>query len=295
MYTSTEDARSDLFLSGAVFLFGGVIVQALLRIVPLDRIPGVRIVVSVVLPLVTTVLVPYLLIRYRKEPWSMYGLAGFSPSAFGLGVVLGIPLAIAGVLAAIVAGSPPGLAIPLAGIADSGFPVEDLLARIARWLGYVLLAAYGTVKARDAFRGEHQTLAGGARQIALVLGGAAGIAAALLLLSLATQGRLPADLPVAAELLLRALGVATAVVLMLGRVRGAVTTTRPTLVTPAVLLGMVAIRGLRFDAVSFVTSVYIVGLLALLGLVVGMLQESRRTAWGAVGLGLTIATLTTFV
>ncbi len=69
MYTSTEDARSDLFLSGAVFLFGGIIVQAVLRIIPLDRIPGLGAVLAVVLPLVTTVLVPYLLIRYRKEPW----------------------------------------------------------------------------------------------------------------------------------------------------------------------------------------------------------------------------------
>lgn len=295
MYTSTQDARSDLFLSAAVFMFGGLIVQAVLRIIPLGRIPGLTPVLAVVLPLVTTILVPFLLIRYRKEPWSMYGLAGFAPTAFVLGVGLAVPLAIAGVIAAVVTGTSPAFAVPLAGLTDAGASVVDLLARIARWLGYVLLAVYGTVKARDAFSAMPQAMLAVARQIAGILGGVVAVATALLLVSMATQGRLPDDLHVAAELVLTALGVATAVVVMLGRIGSAGTVTRPTLVTPAVLLGMVLLRGLRFDALSLVTAVYYIGLLALLGLVVGLLQESRRTAWAAVGLALAIATLTTFV
>lgn len=293
MYTSTEDARSDLFLSGAVFLFGGIIVQAILAIIPLDRIPGVRLPLVVVLPLVTTVLVPFLLIRYRKEPWSMYGLAGFSGRVFGLGVALALPIVLAGVALALLAQVPPLAAVPLAG-ADHLAGVETVLVRTTRWLGYVLLAAYGTVKARDAFRGTPQVMYTGARQIAGILGVAVAVAGVLLLVSRAARGQLTGDLIGSAELLLLPLGVASAVVVVLGSVRGAGTVTRPTLVTPAVLMGMAAIRGLAFDAVAFVTTIYLVGLLALLGLVIGMLQESRQTAWGAVGLGLAIGALTIF-
>lgn len=294
MYTSTEDARSDLFLSGAVFLFGGIIVQAVLRIIPLDRIPGVRLPLVVALPLVTTVLVPFLLIRYRKEPWSMYGLGRVSGSALGFGLVLTAPLALAGVVVALIAQAPPASSIPLTGV-DSLAGVELVLVRTARWVGMVLLAVYGTVKARDAFRGEHQALYDGARQVGSILAVAVAVAAVLLLASMAAQGRLGASLAVPAELLLMPLAVVAAAVVVLGSTRHAGTTTRPTLVTPAVLMGLAAIRGLGFDAVAFVTTIFLVGLLALLGLVVGMLQESRGTAWGAVGLGLGVATLTTFV
>lgn len=295
MYTSTEDARSDLFLSGAVFLFGGVIVRALLAIIPLERIPGLDAVLAVLLPLVTTILVPFLLIRYRNEPWSMYGLAGTAPSTFGFGVVLGLPLVVAGLAVALAAGASPVAAVPLLGLAESGIRVEELLARIARWLGYALLAVYGTVKARDAFSGTPQAMAAVARQVATVLGIAVSVAALLLLVSMATRGTLSGDLGLAAERVLLPLAVATAVMVARARTAGAGATTRPTLLTPAVLLGLAAIRGLGFDAVSFVTTVYTVGLLALLGLVVGLLQESRRAAWGAVGLGLTIAALTPFL
>lgn len=295
MYTSTEDARSDLFLSGAVFLFGGVIVRALLGIVPLERIPGLDAVLAVLLPLVTTILVPFLLIRYRNEPWSMYGLSGMAPSTFGFGVLLALPLVVAGLAVALAAGASAAAAVPLLGLAESGIRVEELLARIARWLGYALLAVYGTVKARDAFSGTHQAMAAVARQIAMVLGIAVGVAALLLLVSMATQGTLSGDLALAAERVLLPLAVATAVMIARARTAGAGATTRPTLLTPAVLLGLAAIRGIGFDAVSFVTTVYTVGLLALLGLVIGLLQESRRATWGAVGLGLTIAALTPFL
>lgn len=296
MYTSTQDARSDLFLAAGVFLFGGVIVQAVLGLVPLDRIQVVGLLLRITLPLVTTVLVPFLLIRYRKEPWSHYGLARFTPSTFGLGVALAVPLAIAGVAVALLAGAAPGASVPLAGLAGAANGWEVVLSRVVRWLGYTLLAVYGTVKARDAFNGTHQALPAAARQIALILAGAVGVASVLLILSMAARGGLAAGgTVVAVERLLTALGVATAVVIMLGSLTRAGATTRPTLVTPAVLVGMVLIRGLRFDAVSLVTMVYFIGLLALLGLVVGLLQESRHTAWGAVGLGLGIAMLTNFV
>lgn len=291
MYTSTEDARSDLFLAGAVFLFGGIILRVLLNIVPLGRIPLVAPLLAIVLPLVTTVLVPFLLIRYRREPWSMYGLASFSPTAFGYGALLGVPAVLAALMGALATGLPPASAVPLAGIMGAG--AVDVLARTAQWLGFALLAVYGTVKARDAFRGEAQTLEQGARAIAKILGLAVLAAVVLLLLSLAARGVLLANLEAAVGIILMPLAVATALVIVLGQIRGAGSTTRPTLVTPAVLLGLAGFQ-ISFDAVAFVTAVYLGGLLALLGLLIGVLQEWRRSAWAAIGLMLVIAVLSSF-
>ncbi|HVL98928.1 MAG TPA: hypothetical protein VM324_06535 [Egibacteraceae bacterium] len=289
MYTSTEDARSDLFLAGAVFAFGGILVQFVLAVVPLNRIPGAAPVLAVVLPLVTTVLVPFLLIRYRKEPWSMYGLGGFSAAAFASGALLGVPIVVAGLVAAVVAGVPVDDRVPLLAVAD---PVRPL-ARAAQWLGYALLAAYGTVKARDAFTGYPEPMAPQGRRIAGLLAAAAAVALVLLLVSLAARGALLANLGVAAALVLFALGVGASVLLALSRVPARATATRAVLLTPAVLLGLAGLH-LTFEAVAFVFTIYNVGLLALVGLLVGVLQEGRRTAWGPIGLALVVALLTGF-
>lgn len=291
MYTNTEDARSDLFLAGAVFLFGGIILRVLLNIVPLGRIPFVAPLLAIVLPLVTTVLVPFLLIRYRGEPWSMYGLGSFSPTAFGYGALLGVPMVVAGLMGALAAGLPPASAVPVAGITGTGG--LDVLVRTAQWLGFALLAVYGTVKARDAFRGDAQPLDQGARAIAKILGLAVVAAVILLLLSLGARGVLLGNLEAAVGIILMPLGVATALVVVLGQIRGAGSTTRPTLITPAVLLGLAGFQ-ISFNAVAFVTAVYLGGLLALLGLLVGILQEWRRSAWAAIGLMLVIAVLSNF-
>lgn len=287
MYTSTEDARSDLFLSGAVFVFGGIIVQVVLNIIPLHRVPVLGELLVILLPLVTTVLVPFLLIRYRREPWAMYGLAGVSPRALAYGLALGLPLVAAYVLTAIVAGLPPTAGVPLAGI--GGLAGLDLLRRLSQWLGFVLLAAYGTVKARDAFPGTPQRLREGATQVARILAAVVAVAGGLLLLAGAVRGQLTVrDLLV----VLQAAAVIGTAAFLVARLQGSATTTRPVLVTPAVLLGLAAFR-LGFDAVAFVTSVYLAAVFALLGLVVGILQETRRTAWAAVGLGLAVGALTT--
>lgn len=290
MYTSTEDARSDLFLSGAVFLFGGVILRVLLNIVPLGRIPGVAPLLQILLPLVTTLLVPYLLIRYRGESWSLYGLQPVSAPALGYGALVGLPVAVAFVLAGVLSGLPPTATVPLAGV--GGQAAVELLARVTQWLGYVGLAVYGTVKARDAFRGQHRTLREGAQHIGRILALAVVVAGVLLLLAMAARGGLTADPLAAVGVVLPALGVAGAAAVVLARLQGSATTTLPTLVTPTVLLGLAAFV-LVFDPVGFVNGVYQAGLFAALGLIVGVLMESRRSAWAAIGLAMVIATLST--
>lgn len=205
----------------------------------------------------------------------------------GLGGVR-VRTGVAGLVVGLAAGASPVAAIPLVTLA----PVS-LLSRVAQWLGYALLAAYGTVKARDAFSGYHEPLKDGAQRIARVLGAAAAVALVLLLLSMAARGALLGNLAVAAGFVLMALGVGASVVFGLSRLPGRPTATRPTLLTPAVLLGLAGLH-LTFEAVALVFTVYNVALLALVGLLIGVLQESRRSAWAPVGLALVVALLTNF-
>lgn len=287
MYTSLEDARSDLFLAGAVFVFGGLIFEVLLNIVPLHRIPVLGYVILILLPLATTVLVPYLLIRYRGEPWAMYGLSGLSLPALGYGAALGLVLVGAFVLVAVLSGLSPTATVPLADVSGSG-PLA-LLRRISQWLGFGLLAVYGTVKARDAFHGTPQRLREGAVHLARILSAVVAVAGGLLVLAMAARNQLA--LAPALEVVLPALAVVGIAALVTTRVQGSPAATRPVLITPAVLLGLGAFR-LGFDAVAFVSAVYLGAVFALLGLVVGVLQETQRSAWAAVGLALVIAVFT---
>lgn len=295
MYTNPEDARSDLLLAGAVFVFGGIILQILLELIPLGRIPGVAPVLAVVLPLVTTVLVPYLLIRYRQEPWSMYGLGSFSPSTFVQGLVLAAPLVVAGVVFALIAGINPVTVLPLVNVPLLGSldAVVLLLNRLATWLGYVLLAVYGTVKARDAFRSYPEDLGERARMLLRILGIAVAIAAGLLLLANAAQGGGGDPILTVAGALLPPLGVASGAVMLIGQLDGHSTTTKAALITPVVLMALAA-AFISFNAAAFVRSIYFAAIFGLIGLMVGVLQESRGSAWGAVGIGLLIATASTF-
>ncbi|HWH33052.1 MAG TPA: hypothetical protein VNU01_10310 [Egibacteraceae bacterium] len=218
MYSSPDDARSDLFLAGAVFLFGPLVVQILLDIAPLPDFEPLFVLVDVAVPIAVTVLAPYLLIRYRKEPLGAYGFSGVQTQNLALGALLGLPLAIASVLALLVRFGPE-TANPLALTTVGGAPM--IATRLAHAIGRCLLAVYVTVKARDAFRQDYLAVREGLRDIGRwVVIGSAG---ALLLLTLS-----------------------------------------------AVLRG----QGI--------------------GLLVGVLTETKRGAWGAIGLGGVIALVTIF-
>jgi hypothetical protein len=278
MYTSPDEARSDLFLAGAVFLLGPIIVDLLLSIIPLRRLPGAGTVLDIALPLVFTVLVPYLLIRYRNESLRSYGL-GPSPGALGLGVLLGAPVVVAAVVATVVEGDALGDALPVLFLADGA--VVLTLARLASWLGLAGLAVYGTVKARDAFRGDPQTLRTTAVEIGRVVAGVSVVATVLLALAL----------DISLGLLLLPLGVAGAVVLAVRSLRGPSSTTRPTLLTPVVLLALGPFA-LSFDAFRFVTGLWLAALLAGIGLAMGMLMTARRSAYGVVAFAVVLALFT---
>jgi hypothetical protein len=284
MYATSEEARSDLFLAGAVYLFGPLLLQIA---TPLFRIPVLGYVLVVIAPLLTTALVPFLLMRYRKETVAEYGLGDRRGRGMRMGALLALP---------VVAGAALGVGIR-GGLLPATLPATlfdgsqwlGLAANITTWAGLTTLAVYSTVKARDAFRADIRTVPEGVTEIARILGIVAGIATLLLLVGAATRA-FPLD-PLLVVLL--PLGVAGAVLLLLRRHIPSSTTTRAALLTPAVLLALRPFNpfALFFNAGNFVLSVWSAALLAAIGLIMAATLESRRSAWPAVALGAMLALL----
>jgi hypothetical protein len=291
MYTSTEDAKSDLFLSGAVYVIGPAVIEILRETLRLDRVPGVPLLLAILAPIATTALVPILLMRYRNESFGQYGYGAGLPPNFGIGLLLASPIIIAGLLGATLAGDPLA-GIGIGEIIRTGAAPASLLGlliRLLSWLGLGFLAAYATVKARDAFRSDFRTVRDETIGLGKVLAAVAAVAVSLALLLLPQQlgGSLGLSLM---PLLLLPVGVAGSVVLLLRTLRGPSATSRAIMLTPVVLLAVGQID-FSFDITSLALSVWRAAMYAAVGLIIGALQESRRSALAGLGLTLAIAVL----
>jgi len=286
MYTTPDEARSDLYLAGAVYLFGDLLLGVFLRLVPLGEIPYLGVAILALLPLVTTIVVPYLLIRYRKERLADYGLTGPSP-LFLRGLLIGVPLVVAAVVGGLLAGPDSGLGMPLVTLALTG-SVFEVVNRLAFFFGVTLLAIYATVKARDAFRADPSYVASTMVRIGRVLAVVSAAASVLLALSTVVAGE---NLLGRSALLLYPLAVGGSAWLAHREVTGRQVTSRAILLTPAVVFALGAFF-LSFDAYAFTFGVWRASYLAGLGLIVGVLVESQRSAWGPLGLATVMALLT---
>jgi hypothetical protein len=277
MYTDPEQARSDLFLSGAVYVFGPLLLTLLN---PLFRVPVVGAVLAIAAPFVTTGLVPLLMVRYRKESLRDYGLGDERGSGLRLGLVLSLPVVIAVAVALAVAGVALGGTLPAVALGTGS--VTGLLANVSAWLGLAILAVYATVKARDAFRADIRSVREGVTEIGRILGVAAGIAALLLLVVLRSDPALWALVP---------LGAAASVFLLRRRYLSRSTTTRAALLAPVILLAIRPFNpfALFLDAGQFVVSVWSAAFLGAMGLLMAATLESRQTAWSAAALGAMLA------
>jgi hypothetical protein len=291
MYTSTEDAKSDLFLSGAVYVIGPAVIEILRETLRLDRVPGVPLLLAILAPIATTALVPILLMRYRNESFGQYGYGAGLPPNFGIGLLLASPIIIAGLLGATLAGDPLA-GIGIGEIIRTGAAPASLLGlliRLLSWLGLGFLAAYATVKARDAFRSDFRTVRDETIGLGKVLAAVAAVAVSLALLLLPQQLGGSSGLSLM-PLLLLPVGVAGSVVLLLRTLRGPSATSRAIMLTPVVLLAVGQID-FSFDIASLALSVWRAAMYAAVGLIIGALQESRRSALAGLGLTLAIAVL----
>ena len=281
MYTSAEDARSDLFLAGGVFIIGPVVVNLLLDVIPIRRIPGVAPTLAVALPLVYTVLVPYLLIRYRRESVRSY-LAGErtararAAGAIGVGLLLAAPIVAMSVAESFVETAPLGIALPVLLLGEGSYLV---VARVlTTWLGLSGLMIYAAAKAREAFRGYPQSLRGTALEVGRWIAIITGVATVLLLLAVRLS----------LGVVLLPVGVALTVLIAYRRVgRPQPTTTRAVVLTPVILLAL-GVLALSFDASQLVQGVWDSALLAGVGLAIALVLEARTSPIAVVVLGLTV-------
>jgi hypothetical protein len=295
MYAGREEARSDLMLAAAAYLFGPLFVGLLLSFVPLLRVPVLGEVLLIALPLVFTILVPVLLIRYRHEKLSDYGLGdGPDPSVL-VGLLAGLPLVGAGLLAALARYGDPSAALPMFpagrfGIAIAGAsPILITLERLARWVGLVLLALYVSVKAREAFGSAPLETREAVRKVGVII--AVGGAVTTVIVLLTTLGAFDAGR--AAAVLLGTAAVAGAVFVAVRRLGTDGSTVLPAFVVPVLILALGPFR-FTFQAVGFLNGLYGAALYAGVGLVVALLVERSRRGLGVVMFGLVIASLTVF-
>lgn len=283
MYTSRDDARSDLFLSGAWYLFGPILVGIIFSLFRLDRVGALRIPLSLALPVVFTAMVPLLLMRYRGESLSDIGIGGGQDRSIAPCLVAAVPLVVASAVAATLS---TGSLLDATVLGAEG-DVVIAIALVLRWAGLLFLAYYVTVKARDAFSGDSVTLDDAVARIGRFVGIAA--AASIALIILAYFARLSGGQVLA--LLAYPLGVAVAVWLLLRQGGPRVSTSMPTVLTPVVLMA-IGPFALTFNAQLFLAGVLAAAVYAGLGLVVAIVAERARRGTGLLLLGVVIALAT---
>lgn len=278
MYTSPDDARSDLMLAGAVFIFGPIVVGLLLATVPLGRIPLMGSALSLAVPAVLTILVPFLLVRYRRESWADYGFGAEVGQGAGTGIVIALPLVVAGLAVALLSGQPATAALPALAIGPAW--ALQMGVRLITWVGLAVLAVFVTVKARDAFRADYRTIPEAMVEIGRIV---ALVAAGASLLRLVTTQSIGS--------LILPLGVAGMGVLVYRGVKGPTSVSRAALLTPTVLLAIGSLF-ISFSAARLVEGIWTGALVAAVGLIMGVLREHRGSAWVVITLAVAIALFT---
>lgn len=278
MYTSPDEARSDVMLAGAVFVFGPIVIGLLLTTLPLTRLRPLAVLIALATPVLLTAVVPYWLVRHRRESWDSYGFGGSPGSGLVSGALVASPMVAAGAVSALVGGQPLTAALPLLG-AGPGWLLA-MAVRVVTWLGLAILAVFVTTKARDAFRPTYQTIPEVMLDIGKVLGIVVAVAGLLRLVLVGTF-----------DSVIMPLGVAASVWMLYQRARGPSSTSRATLLTPTVLLAIGSFF-ITLSAAQLVAGVWTAALVAAVGLAMGVLREQRRSAWAVIGLAVVIALLT---
>ena len=281
MYTTPDEDRSDIYLSGAVYVLGPEVFRIITSGITLPE--PLNAVLQLVIAVSTTVLVPFLLMRYRKERLSTFGFNGDLAVA-AQGLLASLPIPAAYVLANVLAAEPDVLAGVRVYDAAQG-PLLDWV--VLNWvvlmisgLCVALLAIYVTVKARTAFRADPGYIRTVMVRLARILAIAAGIASVLLFATMSLQGGVPV---LRLAVLLVPLGAAAMLWLIYRTVPGSLLTSRATLLTPMVVMaiGSVSLFG---PAISFVFGLWMGSLLADVALAIAVLTETRRSAWAPLGL-----------
>lgn len=191
MYLSPDEARSDVILTGAAVVFGGVLLGLLLTAPGVPRSGVGADVIELLGFFALSGLVPLLLARYRDDVPGAFGLGRGRPVPVGPSLLLAAPVVALGVLRGLLApGTPLAAALGRLGAPLIGSPVVGasgvdliglvlaILAVLVLTVGALLLVGFLIVRGRDAFREDERsstellrTFGAGAVATALVLGG----------------------------------------------------------------------------------------------------------------------------
>jgi hypothetical protein len=188
MYLSPEDARSDVILTGAATIFGGILLGLLLSAPGVPR-SGIGLeIIALIAWFALSGLTPFLLARYRDDVPGAFGLPTGRPVPVGPALLLAVPVVVFGVLRGLLVGRSAGAAIlgraglgsPVVGPSslDVGGVFLGVAAALVLTVGAWLLLGFLVVRGRDAFRDDERsstellrTFCGGAIAVTLVLGG----------------------------------------------------------------------------------------------------------------------------
>ena len=281
MFIEPDEARSDVILAAAAAVLGTFLI-GLVRQLPLYPRTGLLgTLVEIFWIFALTGLVPLLLARYRGDNLQAFGLGG-AREAWRRGLVLVLPVAVLGVLnALLVVGDPTvallgriGLAITSPTPAVAGYAALQFIAFV---IGGVLLTTFLAVRGREGFKPVDMALTQVLRTFGM---GCAGVAlVAGLLRSLGPEVRVGSVLLEVAALV--------AVILLADRM----IPLGPTVPRGAVLAPMVVIAvahlfalggGLLFG--NPLIGLHAGGLAAGTATVVAVLVSARNMAWAAVPL-----------
>ena len=230
-------------------------------------------------PIVLTMLVPFLLMRHRRESWATYRFGG-GLGGFGAGVLVALPVVAMSLLWPVTMGGSPLTGLAVVPQAFTGTWLLGLAERVVIWFGLAVLTVYASTKSREAFRSEFRTLQDGMMEIGRIL--AVVVAVVALVRLLLTASTWSVLLP---------LGMAGAAVLTYRGARLPSSLSRAALLAPTVLLALGSLFiAFRLDAL--INGIWTAAVVAGAGLVMAVLTESRRSAWAAVGFALTLALLT---
>ncbi len=276
MWANPEEARSDFILAAAAALLGPLLLRLLapLGLGALQRQGAVGGALFVLVAFAFTGLVPLLLARYRRGGSAAFGLDA-PRRALSAGLLAAVPLFAVGMLEwwAVTRSVPRALAGVFAQVIDDPLGLGFLaLGVLALFVGSVLLFTFLTVKARDGFARTELTQLQLLRTFGLAAAGAAAVVGLLLL---------PTGHVALGAAFLDPLALAAVVLLADRFVQPRVTTSRATILGPAVVALLLQ---LELFGGAFLASLREGLLAAGLVVVVAVLIETRQAAWAVVPL-----------
>ncbi len=276
MWANPEEARSDFILAAAAAIFGPLLLRlfAPFGLGALQRRGPVGGTLFVLAAFAFTGLVPLLLARYRGGGLAAFGL-DTPRSAISAGLLAAAPLVLVGLVEwwATSRSLPRALSGVFAPVIDDPFGLAFVaLGALALFLGSLLLFTFLAVKARDGFARTEFSQLQMLRTFGLASAGAAALVGLLLL---------PTGLIALEAAFLEPLALAAVVLLADRLVEPRVTTSRATIIGPAIVALLLQ---LELFGGEFLTSLRQGLLAAGLVVVVAVLIETRQAAWAVVPL-----------